>query len=97
MRDGENKGAVGVDTYLPTNNVGMLVEQTWKMAPKTKTPTDAMSDFRRPKRSPTGAASRAPMTVPTLRMEMMMACWLTGSAGGRASGVRTIVLLPENW
>jgi hypothetical protein len=48
--------------------MGMAAAQTWQMAPMQKTATERSRDLRRPKKSPAGAARRAPRAVPALKI-----------------------------
>lgn len=79
-------------TYLPTSIIGMAWAQTWNMHPKLNTVTAAIKDIRRPKWSPTGAASKDPNTVPILRIATRIAVSFGASARPWAS------MWPvENW
>jgi hypothetical protein len=60
----------------PAMNRGCDVETVWRMTPKLKTiPADSIRPMRRPRKSPTGEAVRAPKKVPAERIETMRESW----------------------
>lgn len=48
----------------PATNMGISVAAVWRMTPKVNTMVDTIRPRRRPKKSPAGAAVRAPKKVP---------------------------------
>jgi hypothetical protein len=55
--------------YLPARSMGICIAQVCRRTPKEKIATAMISDIRRPRRSPNGAANNAPKNVPALNIE----------------------------